>query len=651
MKAHLLLTLLLVALLALHPASALAAAPGPVYRVAVRGQVGGSTLAVALDDTHHRAYVGVGPRLQIVDVTDPASPTLLGETPTLGGMVSAVALGGSYAYVGVGNSLYPVNITNPALPAIGHPCSTGYITGTIRDVALAGGYAYVAADAAGLKVMNLAFPSWPTLARSVPAGLAYGVAVSGTYAYVATSEYPSGTLRIVDIATPASASVVVNLTLGGAAQGVALAGAHAYVADQYAGLAAIDVSDPLAPGTPQYVPYADSYPSAQAVAATGDRVYVGDYYTGLYVLARSSDGTLSSPNQAGISGNARQVVTGGSWAYVAAESAGLRIMDAANPASMHEEGRFGGLSRLEGVALDATHLYVTRYSGASLAAIDASDPDELQVQGACNTYSYPRRVLVRGSYAYVASRYGGLEIVDVSDPSAPTKRSTYHVSGSEEAWDVALAWPYAYLIGASTEGTGGLYILNVSDPLHPTLKGRLELGAAAQAVAASGRYVYVSTRQAGGTQLHVVDVGNPAAPVRKSLLALSLSGSQNQGLDVAGSVAYVAVRQVGLFLADAADPSHPRDLGRALTGLNDVADVAVAGNQAYVAAYDDGLWILDASDPAHPGLLWHANPPGNAVGVAAIEVAGGQRACVTTEDGGLYILDFLRELYLPLAVR
>jgi len=61
------------------------------------GQIGGAVLAVAVEGRY--AYVGVGPRLVVLDVADPARPVEVGRTDMLPGVVEGVAVSGSYAYV------------------------------------------------------------------------------------------------------------------------------------------------------------------------------------------------------------------------------------------------------------------------------------------------------------------------------------------------------------------------------------------------------------------------------------------------------------------------------------------------------------------------------------------------------------------------
>jgi hypothetical protein len=70
------------------------------------------------------AYVGVGPRLTIWDLHDPAAPRLRGQTEPFDGLVSALAIAGKYAYLGAGQAilvdgrLHVVDISDPDHPRV-----------------------------------------------------------------------------------------------------------------------------------------------------------------------------------------------------------------------------------------------------------------------------------------------------------------------------------------------------------------------------------------------------------------------------------------------------------------------------------------------------------------------------------------------------
>jgi len=86
------------------------------------GQIGGPVFAVAVQGNY--AYVGVGPRLIVLDVSDPAHLRMIGRTVKLLYAIHDIAVVGGYAYVAVGESgtwlggLWIIDVANPAAPTI-----------------------------------------------------------------------------------------------------------------------------------------------------------------------------------------------------------------------------------------------------------------------------------------------------------------------------------------------------------------------------------------------------------------------------------------------------------------------------------------------------------------------------------------------------
>jgi hypothetical protein len=248
------------------------------------GQIGGSVYAVALQGNY--AYIGVGPRLVILNVSDQAHPAFVGQTSVLPDIVQGVAVVGDYAYVATDwSGLRIVNVANPAAPTeIG-----AYDTpGRAEGMAVVGNYAYVADYDQGLRIINIVNPATPSEVGFYDTpGEAFGVAVAGSYAYVA--DFYSG-LRIVDVADPAHPSEVGSYTMG-EAFGVAVAGTYAYVADGLSGLRIINVADPAAPNQVGSL----GIGNALGVVVVGNYAYVAGGYRGcpdLYRLLRYARGSL-----------------------------------------------------------------------------------------------------------------------------------------------------------------------------------------------------------------------------------------------------------------------------------------------------------------------------------------------------------------------
>src|SRR5678815_5099859 len=116
--------------------------PGFAYAVAVSG-----AFAYVLDHTPSS--------FQVVDVSDPASPSIVGSVDTPGSAIS-VAVSGSFAYVGDGPSgLQVIDVSNPASPSIVKTLAT---PGGAGSVVVSGNYAYLAAGT-NLVVVDVSNPT------------------------------------------------------------------------------------------------------------------------------------------------------------------------------------------------------------------------------------------------------------------------------------------------------------------------------------------------------------------------------------------------------------------------------------------------------------------------------------------------------------
>jgi hypothetical protein len=91
-------------------------------------------------------------------------------------------------------------------------------------------------------------------------------------------------------------------------------------------------------------------------------------------------------------------------------------------------------------------------------------------------------------------RAGGLWIVDIADPSKPTRVSSYGSGpGSGLPWQVAVQDGYAYVAA----GQSGVRVLDVSDPTYPTEIGASDQPADAEAIAVADSNLYVGDASGG----------------------------------------------------------------------------------------------------------------------------------------------------------
>lgn len=270
------------------------------------------------------------------------------------GSLFSVAVSGHYAYVGDGGNLQVIDISNPASPR--HV--SGYAT---RDLAVAvtvaGNYAYVADAGAGLQVIDISNPASPRWVGGFNTTYAYGLTVARDYAYVLDWGVR---LEVIDISKPASPRWIGAWDGSRYGRGVAVSGNYAYVADEAAGLLVIDVSNPAVPrGVGQY----HTSGSALGVTLAGNYAYVADFDAGLQVIDISHP---ASPQRVGgfdTSGNARAVTVAGNYAYVADDSAGVQVIDVTNPANPRRVGGYDTSGHALSVAVLGSGVYVADAEG------------------------------------------------------------------------------------------------------------------------------------------------------------------------------------------------------------------------------------------------------------------------------------------------
>lgn len=583
------------------------------------GQLGGSVEGVAVQGTY--AYIGVGPRLFIINITDPTSPTVVGKTQPLPDIVKSLAVVGNYAYVADGEGgLRIINVSNPATPF-----EVGYYdtAGQALSVAVSGNYAYVADDDQGLRIINISSPASPFEAGFYnPSGLgywAYTVKVASNYAYVGGVDG----LHSIHVSNPANPTQVGFYEILGGSNGVSLVGNYAYVADgnllriisiadptnltqtafydppglespytvfvsgNYAylgigdsGVRVVNVSNPFNPtgagnyNTPGY---------AWELAVAGNYAFVADGLSGLCIINVSDPMIPSLAGSYGVVlGSAHEVAAMGNYAYTTQwQGGGLHIIDASNPAYLNQTAVFNLPTYAEGVAVSGHTAFAVHWNVLSsrLRSIDVSNPASPVAGGYDDFLPGATGVTAAGNYVYVADGYG-LRIYNATTPETPLLVGVYtdtQVSGSPMG--VTVAGPYAYVADAA-----GLLIVNVTDPAHPTYAGFYDSPGYTYAVAVENSYAYL----ADGSNLRIIDISSKANP--------TLAGSYNvlpgtaTRVVVVNGYAYVSTG-VGLLVVNVSDPAHPTQAGYYDTpGWSE--GVAVVGNRIYVACGDGGLLVL-----------------------------------------------------------
>ena len=536
------------------------------------------------------AFVAAGVSgLQILDISDPENPEVVGYWDDNPGEAKCVFVVGDFAYVAdAGSGLRVIDVSDPE-----NPDEVGFYDtpGSAYGVFVVGDFAYVADAGSGLRVIDVSDPENPDEVGfyETPRS-AYCVFVSGDFAYVAAE---TAGLRVIDVSDPENPDEVGFYDTPGAALGVFVVGDLAYVADQLEGLRVIDVSDPE---NPDEIGFYDTPGYAWGVFVAGDLAYVTDFGRGLRVIDVSDP---ENPDEVGFydtPGYAYGVFVYADFAYVAYGDGCLRVIDVSDPENPDEVGLYDTPGRAWGVFVVGDFAYVA-YGDEGLSVIDVTDPENPDEVGFYDTPGNAYGVFVVGDFAYVADYSSGLRVIDVSDPENPDEVGFYDTPGN--ARGVFIAGDFAYV----TDTESGLRVIDVSDPENPDEVGFYDTPGYAWGVFVAGDFAYVADYTAG---LRVIDVSDPENPDEV--------GSYNTpgdawGVFVAGDLAYVADGDRGLRVIDVSDPENPDEVGFYDTP-GSAAGVFVAGDLAYVADGGSGLRVIDVSDPENPDEVGFYDTPG-----------------------------------------
>ncbi|MFC2160732.1 carboxypeptidase regulatory-like domain-containing protein [Acidobacteriota bacterium] len=124
-----------------------------------------------------------------------------------------------------------------------------------------------------------------------------------------------------------------------------------------------------------------------------------------------------------------------------------------------------------------------------------------------------------------------LQILDVSDPANPVKRSELHLSPSSIS-DIKIVGNYAYVAA----GADGLFVVDLTDAENPVIAGSNDSPYLARGVVVTGNYAYVTDHINQG--LRVFDISTPSNPIEVETAFLLYPG-RTRGIVLSGNYIYV----------------------------------------------------------------------------------------------------------------
>jgi hypothetical protein len=308
----------------------------------------------------------------------------------------------------------------------------------------------------------------------------------------------------------------------------------------------------------------------------------------------TSSGTVSgfSPTALGsvaIPGFANEVAVNGNYAYVAAGSAGLQVVNVTNRSAPAIVGSLALAGNANSVRVVGNFVFVAAGS-AGLEVIDVTNPLAPVLRATLNTSGTALDVTVQGNVAYVANSTS-LFLVNISTPSVPTALSSLPLTGLIRGVSVDPLREIAVVAADSN----GIYVVDVSNLKSPVLVGQLSTIDAHQ-VAIKGNYAFAADYQNLNTgapyqnSVASIDISNSAAPTLVSAITNKTFGGVQNDLVLSGNLALgacVSFQPDGVPITDISDPTNL--LSRAILSFTQLTEdfgtgIAVDGFYVYVTA-------------------------------------------------------------------
>jgi hypothetical protein len=299
-------------------------------------------------------------------------------------------------------------------------------------------YLFILVFALGLLISGCGIPNDPEsilggdggykiVGKYKTSAYAQDVVIKDTLVYIAQGE---GGLEIISAANPSIPKLIINLTEGcrGYSSKIALLDTIIYIASGTFGITVVDVSDPyqpyvtvnnrsIRPGKDFYI-----FKNFLFTAISEEGVNIAEIS---YPAQPDPRGTLITPGYAqGVACSSDS-----NFALVAIGEMGLAFYDISQLQTGWGNYPLIKLVDTDGYAEnvcinpDMPIAYVASGTGG-LAIIDYSDSTNIRLAGKFDTGGYAKEVFYKSGKVFITTELRGLQIIDVSNPSSPSRIGT-----------------------------------------------------------------------------------------------------------------------------------------------------------------------------------------------------------------------------------
>ncbi len=616
----------------------------PPYTLELVDQIGGQTNLVVLRPPY--AYVAAGPRILVLDVSDPANVAQVGRSDMLPNNLHNMVLAGDRLVGEIyDGELLSIDISQPLTPTLTtHAQIYNRAPPNAKEqttaIAASGDRVYLlsfAQDQLGtfrydyLRTVDAVTLS-PFIIHTLNAPYS-DLAVAGTTLFGVRT---NGGLTSFDVANPALPQERQTIAFNGTGGQVATLGSQVMVAqrmdDSYV-LRVLDSDDPgnmvqtglYTQTTERGIVGLQAHPGVAYVRLSGFTPDVPSTEVDLIDLS------APTPQRLGVYTDSVQtadMAVNGGRLYLAHADTGLQIVDALAPSGKQILGTFAHHPFNQTLAVNEPPLLVT--GGGWIGAFSLQDPFHPSLSHAIDLGEPTiTDLVITSGRAYVS----GAQVTALDLSNSP-QLAILSQGGQTDLSGLATA--NGLLYGVRDGPTGGVFVMNPAAEPALSVVGS-EISFPGQDIAVTGNYAVIPNSSYGA---HLYDLSDPSAPQVLSTLAVPLRGSQTPRqpnpnwtefttAGVWNNLAFVGGKNIScclvyaevgaLWVIDIANPARPALLSSfspgSLIQAMDIGQRSVMQRYGFLAT-STGPMVIDTANPAKIDLVASASTR-NLVGIAA----------------------------------
>ena len=334
----------------------------------------------------------------------------------------------------------------------------------------------------------------------------------------------------------------------------------------------------------------------------------------LYTLKANIDFNLAT-------GGAKDIELEKNLMYVLSDG-GVRVYDISDVS--HPSFLSGLDLKADDIEVRNSILYASHYVSGELVAVDYSDPTHPLLYDPVEVGGDAADVEIKGDRMYVARRFNGIGILDISTPTSPILEYEIPSHNNGYFFDIAVEGDYLY-VADNRDYTESLHIYDLLQ--HNLISSFMHTEGSGSRIEVSGDLVFLYADLEG---LQIIDISNKGRPTYKS--NFDLDDCIND-IEANGATAYVAYCRNGLVILDASDPLRPEMTGNLCPGW--FYDVELSGNICFLANGGFGIKVVDVSTPSSTTVLEEIETYGSARSFDLRD----DYAFIANERMGLYVVD------------